>query len=328
MNSRAIVSAAGLRALLVPLALGLGACTEYEITSTVGADGAGTRIEVVRVTPGEADTAVSPADYVHLLGLDASRGWRHRTEGDDDTTHVWERERTLVAAGDWSDLSGSVVLRGTTPAHAADRIGRLRLGDVSFANEVDLLLVRSPSGDTLAWQESFAWTNGAGALVEHFTEVLGAAIARVHPRLSAEPRAEIAGLIRAGFWAAFEEGLLTPESGTDDDALIEAFVVRTARLAADAIRETDPAVDAVRLAEILRRELDDDEALETFLETTLPGLNLAGAVGIELRLVLPGRVLDSNAGDVRGDTLVWEVDPSEALVTPVRTWATAVVGGG
>ncbi len=308
-------------------ALGLGGCTDYTITSTVERDGGGRRTEVVRVTSHKGDS-LRARNYVQLLGLGSERGWTHRTEGDGDTTHVFERSHRISDAAGWARLSGSVRVDGTTPEYARSTVGRSVLGDVRFSNRVELAKGRSEAGATYSYRETFSWTDGADPIVERFATSLADALARRYPRLSEAQRGEILGLARGGLWAMIDAGLGAPDSGLDDDVLIDRLVRRTAEQIAASIGTAIPGADASEIETVVRSEWEDEGNLAAFIETLLPGFDLATSMEINLRLVLPGRVIRSNADDVKGDTLIWNVDPMDALNVPTELSAESIVEGG
>lgn len=331
MNGTSGTRGQGRTALLALAALGLAGCTDYGIVTTIGPDGSGTRIETVRVTADGEGPSMSPERYVYLLGLGEDRGWAHRTEVDDDTTHVFERRNRVAKPGDWDRLSGSVLVRGTAAELADERVGRVRLGDVAFSNVVRVsgFSSRPGPGDTVTYRESLSWRNGASAFVEAMAVGIPARIAQDYPRITPEQESELAGLVRAGMWSAIETGLLDSESEVDEDALFESFVSRTADLSADAMRSSYPSVRPADLDVLIRDAVEDDDGiLGRLFKERLPGLDLAGTLHFELRLVPPGRVLESNAERVAGDTLVWELDAWDALAKPVEAVATFLVGRG
>jgi hypothetical protein len=69
------------------------------------------------------------------------------------------------------------------------------------------------------------------------------------------------------------------------------------------------------------------EEMEIFLEERLPGINLALNTGIQIRLNMPGRVMDSNHHQMDGSTLVWEFEPLNAVASPIEIYAESVAGG-
>jgi hypothetical protein len=314
--------------LLTLTALGLGACTDYGVVTVVDPNGGGTRVETVSVSRGGDDT-ISARDYVALMHLGEAKGWSHRTEVDDDTTHVFERRHRVRDASGWSALSGTIRIDGATPDHAATLVGRTRLGDVRFANHVQVTRGRSAAGTIYAYRETFAWENGAAPIVAFFAAAIGDSLAAAYPRLSPERRGEMKGLVRAGLWSMIDAGILGPDvSGEREEALIERFVTRTAGEVSSVVSATYGDAGPGDVEAILRRRIEDDDALGAFLDALLPGLTLAANTEIELRLVLPGRVTDSNAASVEGDTLVWKLGAGDALETPVELHAESVVAGG
>lgn len=330
MNGTCGTCGSGRTALMAFAVLGLAGCTDYGIVTTVDPDGGGTRIETVRVTADGDGPSMSPERYVYLLGLGEDRGWTHRVEVEDDTTHVFERTRRVANARDWDRLNRSVLLHGTTVEQADERVGRVRLGDVEFSNVIRVsgFSAKPGAGDTVTYRESFSWRNGAAAFAEAMAVGVPERIAQDYPRVTSEQKAELAGLVRAGMWSAIETGLLDSESETDQDALFERFISRTAELSAEAMRSSYPSVRAPDVEALIRDAVEDDDGvLGRLFEERLPGLDLAGTLSLEIRLVAPGRILESNAERVAGDTLVWELDAWDALAKPVESVATFVVGG-
>ena len=317
-----------LAALLVPVALGLGACTEYGVVTVLVPGGGGGRMETVRVARG-GDDSIAARDYVRLMNLGEEKGWSHRAEVDDDTTHVFERERGIPDVSAWTTLTGTIRIDGATPEHARTRVGRTALGDVRFSNRVHVTRGRGATGTTYAYRETLSWQNGAAPIVEFFVGQVNDAVAREYPLLRPEQRGELTGLVRAGLWAMFDSGSLGPDtSGEEEEVVIDRFVTRTAKEAAAAVRVTYADARPAALESILRGAIEEDDELGRFLDSKLPGLSLAWNTEIELRLIMPGSVIDSNAEVVEGDTLVWKVNPGDALTTPIELRAESVVKGG
>ena len=76
----------------------------------------------------------------------------------------------------------------------------------------------------------------------------------------------------------------------------------------------------------IRRELedlfeDDSVTMQVFLDELVPGLTLSLNTSIIFRLNMPGRVMDSNAHETDGTTLVWEFSPNDAIQAPIEIYA-------
>jgi hypothetical protein len=135
------------------------------------------------------------------------------------------------------------------------------------------------------------------------------------------------GLARAHLWTAFEGGFFDEY----EDRLLNKARDRTTEQGINTLRLQYPRESGFFLKDLLHKLYHGNgevgEEMEIFLEERLPGINLALNTGIQIRLNMPGRVMDSNHHQMDGSTLVWEFEPLNAVASPIEIYAESVVGG-
>jgi hypothetical protein len=311
--------------------LGLGGCMEYDVESTLNADGSGSRS--VRIEATDADDlqefGLTTEDVSELLFLSERRGWSHEIQNESgDTTHVFTRARQVEELGDWAGIGGDLRISGALPANADEAVGYVTLGNVQFRNRILVGTTRRSDGSaSFSYQETFLWEDAVDALVEVIVGQMDTRLFGRYPTLPAQVRGEILGLARAQLWEAVEEGVLD-SSGNEEDELWNRATGRTASQGVRVLRRFDPDASEEALFEILNVFSSEwEEALFEELMETLPGLNLALNSSVSFTLTMPGRIIDSNAHDRDGTTLSWEFSPADALSAPVVIRAESVTGG-
>jgi AcrR family transcriptional regulator len=312
-------------ALTVTL-LGLGGCIEYTIETTLTVDGSGARHEEMVVEENEdAWVDVSYAEFGELMFVTGDYRWTHREEErEDDTVHVFRRDTNVADFSSWADLSDDIRIAGAARADASSSVGRIALGDVHFRNKVTVETGQVAEYTTFTYRESFFWEHLMDALVEYFVQSFTDMMEARYPNLTSGQRGEIVGLVRGGLWSAVDQGL-ADAGDNEEERLVLAFIDRTAPQAATIARQSHPDADEESFRELLRELYDDDEQFEEFIDSKLPGLQLAINTAIVFRLNMPGRITNSNAHDRDGNTLVWEFGPGDAGSVPVEIYAESVV---
>jgi hypothetical protein len=313
---------------LVAAGLGLGGCTEYRIETTLRPDGSGLRNEVMLVEPfeDEVENEAFRTDFGYLMNATNDHRWTHRRDADDeDTVHVFLRETVVGDFNSWFDLSDNVHIRGATAANADSLVGDVRLGDVHFRNRVRVERGRVAEGTSYTYRETFYWEELADVLVEYIVRKFMSAIVAEYRNLDAAQRGELNGLATGAIWFAVGQGLFET-SGVEDPELVSALLRSTGVGAAGIVRRRYPGVNTEAFTRLLEEVYDDDrDEFGEFVETLLPGVQLAINTEIVFRLSLPGRILSSNAHDRDGDTLIWEFVPGDALSAPLEIVAESVV---
>ena len=308
------------------LALGLTGCLDYTVETTLLADGTGSRVERMEITR-NSDFDLSEAAFRALTRTTPERGWKrsHKVDSDGDTTWILERKADVRRLSDWADPARSVLILGTTPEKAQQRVGYVKLGDVVFRSSIQVSVSHRSDGTSLVtYRESFLWDQAADALVEFLLTDLDRTLRERYPRLNDAERGAIVGFARARFWVAGDEGLFFGEN--EDEAIAEA-AERTAEQAVKIVRVRYPEADADELRTIVSRLLhDQDNQVSRLFEETLPGMNLGFNTSMVFRLTLPGSVTTTNAPKREGNTLEWEFSPLDDLTTPKEIFGEAVVG--
>ena len=115
----------------------LAACVDYTVETTLRADGSGVREVRVEVS----DAPESPAarqEFLAVAHLSEGEGWvpGFHVESDGDTVFTFYKTTEVPDLAAWGQVSGTLTIDGTTPAHADERVGYVRLGDVRFRNTV------------------------------------------------------------------------------------------------------------------------------------------------------------------------------------------------
>lgn len=306
------------------LAASAAGCVDYTIETTIRPDGSGERLQRFEVTR-NTDFDLSPQAFEALTGAGAGPGWATTTrlDSDGDTVRVVERRETVATLDGWNRFSDAVLLHGTTPDRADERLGIVRLGDVEYRTTLEVRRShRSDGSEVVAYHESFAWQDAAAVIVEALVASADAELRRGFPDLQDEGRGEVLGYFRARLWAAGEAGAF---SEPDADALMDEAAARTV---AHAVRIVgDPAAEPA-LRGVFTRAVDVESAdTEATFEDRLPGLTLGFNMSMIVRVTMPGTVVDTNADDRDGNTLEWRFSPFDDLSRAVELRAEAVVGG-
>ena len=302
------------------------ACVEYTIETTVNADGSGVRVERMEASE-NTDVNVKPSHFQILMRVTQEEGWAHAVEreSDGDSVHVFSRRTQVEGLPAWSNLNDRVKIEGTVNTAATTPLGYVTLENVRFTNAVRVRRAVDSQGPTaFTYRETFSWNQAVDALVEFLMSDLDHALLARFPDLSVSERGQIVGFARARLWIAVEGGLLSGEG--DEDQLMEEAVDRTVEQAIKVIRVKHPGATEELLDRVLTEVLEEsDERLVSFLEESLPGMNIALNSEITFRLNMPGRVTNSNAHKRDGSTLIWEFGPADAFYTPVEIFAESVL---
>jgi len=315
--------------VLVFFILGASACVEYTIETTVHPDGGGFRKERMEVSKND-DLDLSRREFSEVMSVSEGEGWTHTIQVDSkgDTTTILERQTRIQDLEAWSHLDNSLILAAAVPAEANTQVGYVTLGDVRFQNRVEVGTGAVTDGSqSYSYRETFYWEDAVDLMVEMFMSTFSRALKGMYPLLSDHQQGEIVGLARAHLWTAFEDGLLEDW----EDRLLYRARDRTTEQAINIVRMRYPKESDFHLRNLLHELYQGDgeagQEVETFLEGRLKGLNLALNMGIQVRLNMPGQVMNSNHHQMDGSTLVWEFEPMDAAVAPVEIFVESIVGG-
>ena len=287
------------------MALWLAGCWQYEIEVTIAPDGSGSR--ALRLQADSEDLEQEAGDLTEFIGLyclGTDAGWV--MERGQEYVEFTRRSQP-ASLGDWRFVSGDVRILGTLEPGSGN--------DVAFINAVSVDIGAGTNLRTYTYRERFAWTGLREIIIARQAEGFFNRLRGSHPSLSDEDRPELTGLLAGAVLATVE----LKASSIEREGVAEALGQAVEAHAEDIIRRRDPDAVCTDLAQIVHDAITGaDKDLEAFLHEKLPGAYLAGATSIELRVTMPGRIVESNADRVEGKTAFWSMDAWDALVRPVE----------
>ena len=297
-------------AIAIPL---LAGCWQYEIEVTINPDGSGSRTLRLQADPEDMrEESADMAEFVGLYCLGAEAGWtmeREREPGAKREILVFTRRGQPASLGDWRHVSGDVRILGTLEPDPDT--------NVAFANAVAIEAGAGANLRTYTYRERFSWTGLREIIIARQAEGFCNRLQGSYPFLTDENRQELTGLLAGAILATVE----LEASSKEPEGVAEALAHAVEAHVEDIIRRHDPDAACTDVAQIVNGGLTGaDKDLEAFLHEKLPGAYLAGATSIELRVTMPGRIVESNADRVEGKTACWSMDAWDALVRPVETF--------
>jgi hypothetical protein len=295
------------RACALVALLALAGCQRMVAESVVNAEGGGRR--ALTLIMEEEPPAADPGVY---MGVTAARGWKESVTDETDNegklrhlpTH--HRETRVSGLADWAGVSGDLRVVAAAPGqpHA----------EVVLDNRVS---VERGQG-TYTYRETFAWNGAlevlAGFVADRFRDETAAAYPRLDPAQLAELRGLAAGICTMGARAA---------DGADGGLeLDEDLAIATLADLAHPIVGGDPA----RVRDIAATAIKDPAGtFDDLFNRELPGYALAGTTTLELSVVLPGRVVETNGKVGDNGVVTWSFQLGDPLVGPRECWARSEV---
>jgi hypothetical protein len=291
-------------------------CKEYNVEVTVEPDGGGHRkVELTATSVAQASVEPAYEEFVKLFSLDEKKGWsvrkkRIEKEGVEDERfqgYIYTLERDAKKLADWHDMSGDINIRAAFPGD--------EFYDVRFHNAIDLEIGRGTNVKTITYRETFAWDSLKEELVAFIANYYHDTLAVAYPELGAGELAEIKGLMAGhlsiGFYAVEETGELDGEEAARSLVPIVTKVIRRKR----------PDVQEVQVFEITEAVLSDEtERFERWAAEKMPGVDLAFFTEINLRVMMPGVIVESNADEVQDQTAVWKLEIMKTINRPVELY--------
>ncbi len=283
------------------LFLALAGCNEYKVETVVREDGGGTRKMIFTIDPNQEEMLEFDEEgYAKLFGIEPGGKWDMQPTTDGKT--AFKFESTIAGVDDWSKLDGSISVKGTL--EDSDYAG------VFFANSVSLETGRTPGGSSYTYRESFHWTGLIETVVAFQSDAYARRMKEDFPHLDDEVVAELRGVM-AGHLLVGVRFLDIWNDGDDDLPLIAHSVGKAAEAI---VRKAGRKVATERIYEVARIYVSDEESvLEGFLEKNLPGVMYAGLTDVKIRLMMPGKVVDTNGRIMDDGSVEWKMDLLEAL---------------
>jgi len=289
------IAAAGL------LALALAGCNEYRVETIVREDGGGTRKMIFTMDPNQDEMAEFDEEgYAKLFGIGPHGEWKMQTTTDGKKSFKFE---SVVSGVDgWSKLDESISIRGT--------LEESEYAGVFFTNSVSLETGHTPGGSSYTYREGFRWTGLIETVVDFQADAYARRMKKDFPHLDNEAIAELRGVMAGHLFV----GVRFLGIWNDEDEDLPLIAHSVGKAAEVIVRKAGRRVAVEHVYEVARIYVGDEESvLEGFLEKNLPGLLYAGLTDVKIRLMMPGKVVDTN-GRIRGDGSVeWKMNLLEAL---------------
>lgn len=285
------IAAAG----LLVLALTAG-CNEYKVETTVRDDGGGRRKMVFTMDPAKDEMLEFDEEGMALLfGIGPHGKWEMQTLADGKKSFRFEN--SVDGVDDWSKLDGSISVRGTLEENGYT--------GVFFSNTVSLETGRTPGGSSYTYREGFRWTGLIETVVDFQADAYAKRMKKDFPHLNDEAIAELRGVM-AGHLLA---GVRFLDIWNDGDGNIP-LIAHSVGVAAEAIvKEAGRKVLVEHIYEVARIFVGDEESiLEGFLEKNLPGVAFAALTDVKIRLMMPGKVVETNGRILDDGSVEWKMD--------------------
>ncbi len=298
---------------IAALALLCTGCQQYGIEVTVEPDGSGKRsIELTTSSLARSGAEPSADDFRILFGLKEEDGWYiskrkpgGEEEGDESSGYIFTLEREAADLADWRNMSGDINISAAFPSG--------KYYNVKFHNTVGVEIARGTNARSVTYRETIGWNSLKEELVDFFASWYHDSMAVTYPELGTAELAELRGLL-AGHLSM---GLVAIEETGDFDA--ESVAREMVSMATGIIRRARPDVETEEVHAITEAILSDStNKFERFTAREMPGVELAFFTEINLRVTMPGRIVESNADEVQERTAIWKLDIMRTINRPME----------
>lgn len=291
---------------LAPLAvLALAGCQQMAAESTMAADGSGTRTLTLTLDEG-SDESAARAALPALAAGDWERSITVKNEdGREKKLPTLRRTTRVRGLADWAATSGDV------------RVQAAPGSDIRLDNHVSV----EKGADTWTYRETFAWTGAYEALIGCVASCFRDDMAAAHPQLTAAQLAELRGLAAGVCTMGARAQAKADGSFELDEELAATTLAELAGTVLDraGVRAEQAAVRTIAATAIHA----EDGRLKAFIARELPGFDFADDTSLDLRVVMPGRVVATN-GTLGDDGVVtWSFSLVDPLVGPRECWVRA-----
>ncbi|GEM_PF-2560687 len=327
-------------------------CFKYDVGSTVEADGSGMRsLRVILPEEFEEDWGMTLESFRPVFGVTEENGWSYEqaqlppdpgllimsqrkqetiaSSADLVTVHIFRRDIEIPDADSWAEQSGDIRIVGLLVGSTAAFVGvDTKVQDdkgnpyptVTFENRIEMESGWYIDRPTRTYRETFSWEGLVSVLVENQMTHVRPDLDRLYPGLSPARRGELVGILKGGIWSSVEQGYFEME---DDERPRELapLIDRLTRQCLGIVRVDHPKADETALRSLIREIIVEAEEVNEAKLEELPGVALAYNTEFTIRLEMEGDILETNAHERDGDTLVWSFVPLEAMAKPVEIYA-------
>ena len=325
---------------LVGFGMALTACRGYDVNVTVAPDGSGTRTLMLNTDIKSPDDP-QLLQMAELFDLTEARGWKRIDPApveaertgvaapfsalNEQESVVFERRTKAKNAQGWDRSSGDIHILGRALAGPGTPVAGPRADqDVEFQNVVALEVGTQAGRSTVTYRERFAWTGLLEWLTAHSAERFAQVLKESYPFLTDPDLAEMRGYVAGQLTAA----IVGRKPKDNLNVMLEPLAGPLEDYTRRVILRRRPDADVGGLRARCESLLDGEgDELETSLATELPGVDLAVLASIDLKVTLPGPVVDSNADETDGNVAIWHIDLWDALGQPIEAYARADAGG-
>lgn len=295
-----------------------GGCQHYEVDVKLEPDGSGLR-KVTLLDDGDWQDASTPpaSDLRQLFCVTEEQGWRPvagQTAEGEEKSDSWTgsegfwRESRIADLEGWYAQSGDVHIRGTlTDEEPFDQ--------VRFSNGLAVEIGESPHGRTYNYTETFTWTGLQGIVVDFLANHFRQAMARAYPALGKAELAELRGLMAGHLSLGWFTMAVADELEENAQLIIQSLANQVEAV----VSRVDPEVERQLVQALVEQEvLLQGDDIETYLEEKLPGFFAVGFTEVNLRVTMPGTIVETNGEKQDDHTVTWQLDVFAAAASPVR----------
>ncbi|HSG29478.1 MAG TPA: hypothetical protein VLA34_13445 [Candidatus Krumholzibacterium sp.] len=308
-------------------------CNEYRAEVKVLPDGSGTRAVRLSVSI-DTDSGEKPdiETIRSLLSLDGPAGWKRVTESPSDRpaepgdapdrasdadSEVFLCEQSAGGPGDWARMSGDISIRGTLQEGKGN--------DVRLTNRISVDRSAGDGKTVLTYRETLEWKGLKAFVLDYVSDRHVRDVVSLFPGMSPVDRAELKGLAAGHFGIVFDQ--------VDDDELYDSLLPDLASSLLETSIEIIGRSGPVSGEEALKESIDNlvydrDNSFDRFLETSLPGADMAFSSELVLTLSMPGKIVETN-GEISEDqhSVSWKVGLLDPFTGPVEMYAVSESSG-
>ncbi|MFH1845454.1 MAG: hypothetical protein ABIF77_19895 [bacterium] len=290
------------------LCLALAGCQHYELEIVLEPDGSGTRTVLLDAGQQVDERSDPPlAMYREFAGMSGENGWQVITSPAGDDPPRTEFRKTVQAADQqaWHDLSGDLAIRAG-PAGTSH-------ADVRMINEIEVVDGRESGEPTLWYRETLHWIGFRETIIAFQADRYREAMAVGYPFLGECELAELRGLMTGALSHGWLDWLWEDDAEIQNRHLV-AILADNAQRIVEPVLPDNRFVDRDGVMEIARDVVQDrDELAWQFVERVMPGLGLIALTDMQVSIRMPGRILETNAHRVEGETAYGEFELTEVL---------------